>query len=258
MAEESEKKETSPDSEKGLFERFLPILIVGSIALAFVVGILWQKVSNLEKGGKTAGIAATPPPANQPQQPTFGKLAEDKAKLVPEVTDNDHIRGSRDAKVFLIEYSDYFCPFCARFHPTAQQVVDEYDGQVAWVYRHFPLDQLHPNARKVAEGSECVTDLGGEEAFWAYSDELYEDQEKADDITSVAVNIGVDKSAFETCLDDGKYKERVDDQFKSGSAAGVTGTPGNLIVNDKGEAWLVPGAVPFEQLKTTIDEALGN
>jgi protein-disulfide isomerase len=87
--------------------------------------------------------------------------------------DGDHVRGNKDARFLLVEYSDYSCPFCARFHPTAQQLVEEFDGELAWVYRHFPLDQLHPTARSEAEASECVAKLAGEDAFWSFTDALY-------------------------------------------------------------------------------------
>ena len=245
------------ESKGNLLERFVPILLVASVGLAFVVGVLWQKVNNLE-GGETAGVAdAKPTVAVQPQRPTTGKLPADQAKKIVAVSDDDHIQGSRDAKVFLIEYSDYECPFCSRFHATAQQVVDEYDGQVAWVYRHFPLDQMHKNARKAAEAAECVAEIKGEDAWWAYTNALYKDQAKVGDFMEVASGIGVSSTALQSCLDDGKYSEKVDKQHKGGLASGVTGTPGNLVVNSKGETWLVPGALPFEQLKTTIDEALG-
>jgi len=85
------------------------------------------------------------------------------------VTEDDHIKGDLNAPIKIIEYSDFDCPFCSRFHETMDQVVSQNDD-VAWVYRHFPLDQLHPNARTVAQISECVANLGGNEAFWTFTD----------------------------------------------------------------------------------------
>jgi protein-disulfide isomerase len=255
MAEKKVEKEAG-----NLFEKLIPILLVASIGLAFAVGVLWQKVSSLEGGkGKAADSAASDSAgSDQPQRPPTGKLTEDQAKKVAQVSDDDHVRGSKDVSVFLIEYSDYECPFCSKFHSTAQQLVDEYEGKVAWVYRHFPLDQLHKNARSAAEASECVADLGGEEAFWKFTDALYKDQTRASDLASVASEVGVDSSKFQKCLDDGKYEKKVEEQYQGGLVAGVTGTPGNIILNEAGEAWLIPGALPLEQLKTTIDEALGS
>jgi len=82
----------------------------------------------------------------------------------------DYVGGNKDAKFSLVEFSDIDCPFCKRFHPTAQKLVDTYKGQVNWVYRQFPLDQLHPNARMKAQGARCAGKLGGAEAFWKYLD----------------------------------------------------------------------------------------
>ena len=93
-----------------------------------------------------------------------------KAKNVRPVNEKDHIYGNPSAEISLIEYSDFECPFCKRFHPTAKQLVDKSDGQVNWIYRHFPLAFHNPGAQKQAEASECAVKLGGNEAFWRYTD----------------------------------------------------------------------------------------
>jgi len=89
---------------------------------------------------------------------------------VKEMADN----ALANAPVKIVEFSDTECPFCKRFHTTMQQVVKDSNGQVAWVYRHFPLDQLHSKARKEAEATECAAELGGNEKFWAYLNRLME------------------------------------------------------------------------------------
>lgn len=81
----------------------------------------------------------------------------------------DHIRGSKTAQLALIEYSDYECPFCQRVHPTIQQLLDDNEGKVMWVYRHFPLS-FHQNAVPLATGAECAAEIGGADAFWKYTD----------------------------------------------------------------------------------------
>lgn len=92
---------------------------------------------------------------------------------VPEITADDWIKGNRDAKIALIEYSDFECPFCHQFHSSAQQALEAYPNDLQWVYRHFPLD-FHPNANKYAYTSECVGELGGNDAFWAFADKIFE------------------------------------------------------------------------------------
>lgn len=86
----------------------------------------------------------------------------------------DHVRGDETADIAIIEYSDFQCPFCQRVHSILRQVLEKNDGKIMWIYRHFPLSQIHPNARKLAEGSECVAELGGDDAFWKYTDKVFE------------------------------------------------------------------------------------
>lgn len=91
-------------------------------------------------------------------------------KILP-LSEADHIKGSLDAQIKIVEYSDFDCPFCSRFHATMNTIVEKYDGsEVAWVYRHLPLEQLHPNAPAIAVASECVAKFGGNEAFWKFAD----------------------------------------------------------------------------------------
>lgn len=93
---------------------------------------------------------------------------------VPEVRKDDHVRGAKNPKVYVVEYSDFECPFCKQFHPSLQQALTDYKDKVAVVYRHFPLESIHPSARILAEGSECAAEIGGEDAFWEYHDKVFE------------------------------------------------------------------------------------
>ncbi len=242
-------------AKEGVFERLTPILLVATVVLAFAVGILWQKVSTLE-GGKIENNAQ---PTDIAQPPTDGKLTEEQVKNIVPVSDEDHIKGNKDAKVILIEYSDFECPYCSAFHTTAQQIKDEYGDDVAWVYRHFPLDMRHDRARPAAVASECVAEIGGNDNFWTFIDEIFKDQTGSvtdAGLKKIAADIGLDADEFANCLVSGDYEDRVEEQYQGGMTAGVNGTPGNFILNDKGEAWLVPGALPFEVLKEAIDLAL--
>jgi protein-disulfide isomerase len=251
------------NKQKGGIEKLTPVLVIVSIVLAFAVGVLWQRVKSLEGGGDSdnqnaemAGAAEEVADAPTRERPDVGKISDEQAEKVAEVTEDDHVRGNPEAPLTLIEYSDYECPFCSRFHSTAQQVIDEYEGQVKWVYRHFPLDQIHANARAAAEASECVADLGGTDAFWQFTDALYEDETKIDDLESVASEVGVSASAFNDCVESNEFADAVEEDYQSGLNAGVTGTPGNFIVNENGDAWFVPGAYPYDQIQGYIEEAL--
>lgn len=106
--------------------------------------------------------------------PTVTDLSVDIS--IPEVTvEGDHINGKSDARIQVVEYSDFECPFCGRFHETMNQVMAEYgeSGDVNWIYRHFPLEQIHPNAFSLAVASECVSELGGNDKFWEFSNMIF-------------------------------------------------------------------------------------
>lgn len=230
-----------------------PVLIFILVIAAFAIGMLWTKVQQLEKGGTpTATIPASPT-----QAPTFGS-----ADKVEKLLDSDHLRGNRNAQILLIEYSDLECPFCKQFHKTAQQIVDSYKGQVAWVYRHFPLDQIHSKADKEAEAVECAAELLGNDGFWKLTDKIFEVTPSNNGLDlatlpDLAAQVGLDKNKFKTCLDSGKMAKKVEEDYQSGIKAGITGTPGNILLDTKtGKTQLIPGAVPFDQIKQVIDGLL--
>lgn len=232
-------------------------IVLGVVAFigGFVVGSLWSENRLLK-----SGLSGTPtvPAANAPAAPVNATLSS-----MPAITDADHVRGNLNAQVVLVEYSDYECPFCNRFHPTMQQVMAEYGDQVAWVYRHFPLASLHPQAQISAEAAECVAKLGGNDAFWKYTDTLFEaatidggaalTEEK---LVATAGQVGVSSAAVQSCLDNGETTQIVTDHADGGRAAGINGTPGTIIVTKDGEFELISGALPFEQVKAAIDQYL--
>jgi protein-disulfide isomerase len=185
----------------------------------------------------------------------------DQAKNIRPVSpQRDHIYGNPDAEVSLIEYSDFECPFCKRFHVTAKEVVDSYDGRVNWVYRHFPLAFHNPGAQKQAEASECAGALGGNEAFWRYADKIYERTRSngngfpVNALLPLAEEIGLDTEEFRVCLETGKFAGRVLEDYDDGTNIGITGTPGNVLRNNRtGRVVVRAGAVPAANLKNALD-----
>lgn len=221
-----------------------------SVLLVFnVFGAGGIKVAKDDSGSPDNGGAAD-------QNPTQGDIPD---IVVPQITEDDHIWGNPEAEITIVEFSDYQCPFCARHHPTLQRLIEEYGDKVRWVYKHFPLTSLHPQAEPSAEASECVAALGGNDAFWAFSTELYNNNSVLGDelYASSAEKVGVDKAEFEECYSEGRYKDRVEKQYAEGIKAGITGTPGNLIIDKNGNAVPVNGAVPYEQFESIIDSLLG-
>jgi protein-disulfide isomerase len=197
-----------------------------------------------------APAAAAQPPAAQPS----GKPP------APVDAKTDRIRGDLSkAKVAVIEYSDFECPFCKRHFTTVQQILSTYGDKVAFVYRDFPLS-FHQNAQKEAEAGRCVNELGGNDAFWRYHDYVFTKTTSngtgfpLDQLPVAAKEAGVDVAKFQSCLDSGKFAKAVADQEAEGQSAGVSGTPGNFIVDlATQKSTTLEGAVPFSSFQAAID-----
>lgn len=232
---------------------------LGVAALGFVLVLAkGGSLDGLFSGSaRVAGSGDTAPSA----APLDPGATGDPVGTVAPIGDQDHIRGDKNAKVTLLEYSDYQCPFCQRFHPTMKRVMDEYKGKVRWVYRHFPLSSIHPYAQKAAEAAECAGEQG---KFWELSDLFFEKQNEwaqsgldQAKMNGYAQQAGVkDVKKFESCVTSGKLAQHVSSDLASGEAAGVTGTPGTIVLGPNGEKQLIPGALPYEAVKQMIDSLL--
>ena len=184
------------------------------------------------------------------------------ASTVDPVAPTDHVLGSPNAKVVIVEYSDTECPFCKMFHPTLQKIVDEYgkDGRVAWVYRHYPLP-FHSKSPKEAEATECANKLGGNTKFWEYLSKVFEvtpanNQLDLAELPKIAQSVGLDVSAFNKCLAGGEMKAIVDKDLESGSRTGLQGTPYSIILVNGKAIDTINGAQPYEVVKSQIEQAL--
>lgn len=171
----------------------------------------------------------------------------------PVITPEDHVLGDPNAPVTVVEYGDFACQACATFFAqTLPRIRAEYidNGRVRWVFRHFPLTGLHPNAEVAAEAAECAAQQG---QFWAYHDVLYENHDALDaaSLEEYAGVLGLDESAFAACLASDAQLSRVRADAAGGAALGVSGTPTFFI----GSRRLV-GAAPLDQFRQLLDEAL--
>lgn len=170
-----------------------------------------------------------------------------------DLADDDPFLGNPEAPVTIVEFGDYQCPFCRRFFETTEkEIIETYvkTGKVKFVYRDFPLSNIHPFAQKAAEASECAEDQG---KFWEYHDVLYQRQEEISfaNLKIWARELKLNTALFDTCLDSGKYAAEVDRDYTDGVAAGVTGTPASFV-----NGRLVSGAVPFAQFQAVIEAEL--
>lgn len=192
------------------------------------------------------------------------RQADARAAVMRPVTKGrDHVRGNPSAPVTLIEYSDFECPFCKSFHSTVKKAVDESKGQVKWVYRHFPLDEIHPvKARKEAAASECAAELGGNDAFWKFADRFFEltpSNNKTDIDTvlpRIAGEIGLNEAQFASCLASGRHDRRVEEDYQNAIASGGRGTPWSIIVSKSGKTYPLSGAQPYAAVKQLVELAL--
>ncbi len=158
--------------------------------------------------------------------------------------------GPADAPITLVEFSDFQCPYCAHVNPTIYRVAQEYPHQVRIVFRQFPLDSMHPDARVAAEASLCANEQG---EFWELHDKMFSAQHELtpQTIRQLASELGLDYNAFGSCMAEGRYKAQVQGDLEAGEIAGVTGTP-SIFINGR----LLAGAVPFDKIAEVIDDEI--
>lgn len=168
-----------------------------------------------------------------------------------------NIRGEGDYTI--IEYSDTECPFCKRFHSTMLEVMDAYTGKVRWAYKHLPLTSLHSKARREALATECAAEQG---KFWEYIDLVFERTTSNDgladeELFTIADDVGVERTAFDSCLESEKYKDIVSADSAEAQKLGGRGTPYAVIIDQDGNVVdIIEGALPYESVAATFDAIL--
>ncbi len=225
--------------------------IPGAIIIAglIIAGTIYHKGGGAQPAGQTATPGATD---------NFAKLQN----LKP-ISAQDHILGDPQAPIKIVEFSDLECPFCKDFHKTMLQIIQKYgpSGKVAWIYRSFPLDQLHSKARKEAEAAECAAAVGGNDKFWAFITKVFEVTPSNNGLDPVqlpiiAKGIGLDQTAFAQCTSSGKMATIVDAQYQDALKTGGNGTPFPIVITPDGKKLALQGAIPFEAMQQLIDGLL--
>jgi len=183
-------------------------------------------------------------------------------KVKPEEsTPNNHILGSKDAEIVLVEYSDTECPFCKSFHKTMHQIIDNYNGDVAWVYKQLPLSGLHKYAYNESVASECAEELGGNVAFWQYLDLIFENTSSNDGLPpsmliTFAEKLKLNKAKFEACLLDPKIAAQVDADIEEvKTLTDRMGTPFVVIKKNGVVVDQITGALPYASVIEKIEAA---
>ena len=232
--------------------------LMGLFAGVAVTAVTMFFIGSPAKSDNTSDVKGAVAKANvnvaeQPVAPTA-----DATKITPPSKD-DNYRGvaPEKAKVVLVEYSDFQCPYCSRLEPTLKRIVEENKDTVSWVYRHFPLTSIHPNAQPAALASECAAEQG---KFADYADKLYENNTALNDAlyTKLAKDLGLNESKFADCVSSKKYESKITAQMNEADAAGVTGTPATFVIKgtDLKTGELVSGALPYETLNPMITSLL--
>lgn len=247
------EKTAAPQKNNNLIQIILTVLLVGA---TFAIGSMWTELKML-KGGK--GTAVNEPAQQQgavaPQPAEDQPLSDEQWQEL--LKDPVYAEGNKDAKVTLVEFTDYQCPFCKRhFDQTAGQIEKDYvkTGKVYWVIRDLPLS-FHQNAHAAAEAARCA---GDQNKYKAMHDKLFETQtvwgESATANTlfsGYAANLGLNRTAFDQCLTAGKYKAAVDADLALAAKAGANGTP-TFYINGAP----IVGAQPFSAFKAALDKEL--
>lgn len=231
-----------------------PLWILLLLVFAYLLGMQTTKLTYIEEkmAEDKALTTQNAQQQNNPQQPALGQKVDVDAGTLPPL-------GKNNAKVTMVEFSDFQCPFCERFYKdTFSQLKKDYidTGKVKFTFRHLPLE-IHPLAPKAAEASECANDQG---KFWEYHDELFSKFADWSSLTldtlspkleEFAASLDLNSEEFATCLTSGKYAEKVNKDKTDGQAVGATGTP-SFFINGK----LIVGAMPYATFKTLLDEEL--
>jgi protein-disulfide isomerase len=235
----------APSAERPAAGKDNPSVIAGAIIVAglLIAGAIFLK-------DRPAPTSAPGEPRETPPQLVFRPISKD-----------EHILGNPNARLVIVEYSDTECPFCKAFHATMHRVIETRGQDVAWVYRHYPIPQLHRKAFREAEATECAWQQGGNDAFWKFTDRIFETTPSNDglpdsELPRIAGGLGLDVATFNACLEGGRMGEKVRADMEDGNRIGVRGTPSSFILLDGEVVDTIPGALPFEAVNQKIDQAL--
>ncbi len=242
VSELIQETDEAPDAEEFItFKRshFYSVLVV----LAFALGILVGYVI----GGRGAVTAIAP---QQPVAPAVQPTEAPQYVRYNIPTEGYPSFGPADAPITIVEFSDYQCPFCRRFHEqTYQALLDAYPGQIRFVYRNLPLTSIHPDAMSAAVASLCAHDQG---VFWEYHDKLFSSDALGREVyVQYAIDLGIDTEEFTACLDSGKHDEFIQKDMDFALNLGVRSTP-TFFIN----GLALVGAQPLANFRQLIDKEL--
>lgn len=171
---------------------------------------------------------------------------------------SDHILGNPNAPVVIVEFADFQCPYCSLIYPTIKKIVADSGGQVAWVFRNFPLESIHPMARPAAEAAECIGGELGNDAYWKFMEDDFDNQKDLSDawIVAEAAKLGANMAEFNQCVTKKTYDDRINTDLTEAIQNGGDGTPFTIVVPKTGRAIPFSGALPYSQVSAIVATAL--
>lgn len=227
------------------------ILPASIVIAALIIG-----VALVYNAGKQAEPAYNPPVGANEQPQGQGSPSN-----VKPVSAKDHIFGDPNAPVKIVEFSDLECPFCKQFHQTMRSAMTLYEGKVAWIFRNFPLPQLHPKAPAEAQAAECAAKLGGNDKYWTFIDNVFEVTPSNNglnpaELPKIAQEIGLNTANFNVCLSSDYGKDIIQADTEDAVNSGAQGTPYSVVIAPDGTKSIINGAMSLDQVKSIIDTAL--
>jgi len=222
--------------------------------------LLKQKIADEIKAYETQK-----PVQNQAQLQPQQAIEQNRIQKLmrPVSSERDHIYGNADALISVVEFSDFECPYCRKIHPVLKRLVDDSQGKINWVFRHYPLSFHKPNAQQEAESAECAGYLIGQHGFWQFTDALFQQPRRGiqnrQSIIDRAVGLaGLDKESLLDCLNSAKFKDKVKGDEDEALSLGLQGTPANVLINHKtGQVVFRQGAASLETLLADVSHLLG-
>jgi protein-disulfide isomerase len=194
--------------------------------------------------------------------PSATETTQEELSLRP-ITDEDKILGNPNADLIIVEYSDFECLYCKDFHQTMESIMIEYgrSGKVAWVFRHFPIEKIHKNAKNAAIASECVFKIAGNEKFWSYSNILFSSSTEIlslENLTKMATELEISEEQFSSCLKNTEIISKIESDIKEGMLIYENdarfGTPYSFLITKSGIQTRIIGSQPYSTLKKLIEQ----
>lgn len=253
MSSDAKKASTSTPktamSQQQFFNQTYYLFLILLILNFFFSVYMFYKVKGLENPVAAAPTAAAPADGTAPAaDPTAVSVAKPDVNTEP-------WRGSQDARFVIVEYSDYECPFCQTVHPDLKRILEE-NPDMGWVYRDFPLS-FHPKAQKLAEATQCAYDLGGNDAYWALGDAIFNAMPtlEVSGVAELANSLGLDGASIQSCMDAGTTADRVNEDLTAANSAGIAATPTMVLYDmETDKQFKIEGALPYDSLVQSIND----